>query len=94
MVLAAVSIPMILRKVPPNPIYGFRTRLTLSKPAIWYPANAFYGRTLLVAAAFSLAILWFLPEAILGRPWVPLAVFLVPLLASVVASFVYLRRFS
>jgi len=93
-VLAAVSIPMILQKVPPNPLYGLRTKLTLSKSEIWYPANAFSGRMLLGAAGLSLAILWVLPEAILARPWIPLAVFMVPLLASVVASFLYLRRFS
>ena len=62
-VLAVVSIPMILRKVPPNSTYGFRTKLTLSNPDIWYPANAFSGWALLVAAALSLAILWLLPEA-------------------------------
>ena len=43
MVLAVLSVPMTLRRVPPNPIYGFRTRLTLSSPDIWYPANAFAG---------------------------------------------------
>src|SRR6185436_9334782 len=93
-VLAVVSVPMILGKVPPNPLYGFRTRLTLSNPDIWYPANAFSGRALLVAAAVSLALLWLLPDEILTRPWVPLETFIVPLLGSVVASFLYLRRFS
>jgi hypothetical protein len=93
-VTAAISVPMILRKIPPNPVYGFRTRLTLSKPEVWYPANAFSGWALLFAAALTLAALWVLPEATFGRPWTPLAVFLGPLIASVVASFVYLRRFS
>ena len=39
LVLAGVSIPLILRKVAPNHVYGFRTKLTLTDPDIWYPVN-------------------------------------------------------
>ncbi len=92
LVLAAVSLPLILGKVPPNPTYGFRTRLTLSSPDIWYPANAFSGWALLIAAGVCLATLWLLPEALLVRPWVPIASFMVPLSLSLVASLLYLRR--
>ena len=94
LVVAVVSVPMVLRKVPPNSIYGFRTKLTLSNPDIWYPANAFSGWALLVAAAISLATLWLLPEGLLANPWIPLATFLVPLGGGLVASLLYLRRFS
>ena len=93
LLLAVVSIPMILGKVPPNSIYGFRTKRTLSSPDIWYPANTFSGWALLLAAVFSLATLWFLPVAILAHPWIPLAAILVPLCVSAIASFLYLRRF-
>jgi uncharacterized membrane protein len=94
LVLAAVCIPMILGKVPPNSIYGFRTRLTLSSPDIWYPANRFSGRTLLIAAGLSLATLLLLPERFFNPPFIPLAVVVVPLLLSLAASLIYLRRFS
>jgi uncharacterized membrane protein len=94
LVIAAVSVPMILGRVPPNPIYGFRTRLTLSSPDIWYPANRFAGWALLLAAGLSLALVWLLPAPILGRPGALLAVFVGPLGFSVVASFRYLRRIS
>lgn len=36
-----LSIPLILRRVPPNRWYGFRVRRTLASPDIWYPANAY-----------------------------------------------------
>ena len=36
-----LSIPLILRRVPPNPWYGFRVRRTLASPDVWYPANAY-----------------------------------------------------
>ena len=91
--LAVVSVPLILGKVPPNSIYGFRTRLTLSSPDIWYPANTFSGWALLIAAVVCLTTLWLLlPESVLGRPWVPIAAFLVPVSMSFVASLIYLRR--
>ena len=38
-----LSIPLILKKVPPNPIYGFRTKKTLSDKQIWYKANYYCG---------------------------------------------------
>jgi SdpI/YfhL protein family len=46
--LTALSIPLILGKIGPNPWYGFRVKKTLSDPAIWYPANAYAGKRLFV----------------------------------------------
>ena len=44
--MVGLSVPLILRRVPPNPWYGFRTPKTLSDPSIWYPANQCAGRWL------------------------------------------------
>ena len=51
----ALSIPMVLGKIPPNRFYGFRTRKTLSNPEVWYRANRLAGIDLIVAslATFS-----------------------------------------
>ena len=38
--LTALSIPLIQKRIPPNPWYGFRVLQTLNNPALWYPANA------------------------------------------------------
>jgi uncharacterized membrane protein len=35
----ALSVPLMLKKVPPNNWYGFRTPKTLSDEKIWYEAN-------------------------------------------------------
>jgi hypothetical protein len=93
-VVIDTSIPMILGKVPPNRLYGFRTRLTLSSPDVWYPANRFAGRALTVGALVSLAGLQLLPDAFLANPLVSLAVFVVPLVAAMLASLAYVRRFA
>ncbi len=42
--LMGISIPLIMRKVPPNSFYGCRTRKTLSHPKIWYEANHISGK--------------------------------------------------
>jgi uncharacterized membrane protein len=46
LLLVLLSIPLILRKVPPNPIYGFRIRWTLEDPELWYSVNAYTGKWL------------------------------------------------
>jgi hypothetical protein len=52
---AALATPLALRKVPRNGLYGFRTPKTLSDDAIWYEANACFGRALLVASLVTAA---------------------------------------
>ena len=48
-----ISLPLIFRKVPPNIIYGYRTRATLDDKALWYAANAYFGWRLLIASIFT-----------------------------------------
>ena len=86
------SVPLILRAVPPNGVYGFRVAATQSSPAIGYPANAFMGWALLVAAVISAVLLTILPVTV--KRWLLLATFLVPVLGAIAASFVYLSRLS
>lgn len=45
--MAALGIPLMLRKVRPNVLYGYRTRATLSDPTLWYEVNARTGADLL-----------------------------------------------
>ena len=59
----ALAIQMLLDQVPRNQLYGFRTKLTLSSDEIWYPANRFAAKGLIVwglinviAGAFSFAL--------------------------------------
>jgi uncharacterized membrane protein len=48
LLVIALAIPMIRRKVKPNPYYGFRTPRLLKNPDLWYDANAYAGRWLVV----------------------------------------------
>ena len=61
---AALAVPLIRRKIAPNPLYGFRTRRTLGDPSVWYDANAFAGRCLFwsgLGTALACLALYFLP---------------------------------
>ena len=46
LLLVGVSVPLIQRRVRPNPWYGFRTPKTLESETVWYDANEFSGRML------------------------------------------------
>lgn len=50
-----IAIPLVLRKVPRNVVYGFRTKSTLSDDVVWYEANAHFGRGMIIASVFSAA---------------------------------------
>jgi hypothetical protein len=50
-----LSVPLILRKVPRNAIYGFRTCATLADDFVWYEANAYFGRRLVAFSVISAA---------------------------------------
>lgn len=51
----ALSLPLILRRVPRNAIYGFRTCATLADDFVWYEANAYFGRRLVAFSVISAA---------------------------------------
>ncbi|GIK64185.1 MAG: hypothetical protein BroJett018_19790 [Chloroflexota bacterium] len=51
LLLVALAIPLMQRRIKPNAWYGFRTPSTLRDPDLWYDANAYSGRLLLVYGA-------------------------------------------
>lgn len=44
--LAIISLPLIARKIKPNPFYGFRIQQTLDDPEIWYKTNQYFAKRL------------------------------------------------
>ncbi len=49
LLLTGLSIPLILEKVKPNGLYGFRVQQTLDDPKVWYAVNKYSGKRLLAA---------------------------------------------
>lgn len=91
-VFVIISIPLILRVVPPNGIYGFRIAATQASRAIWYPASAFMGWALLVGSVVSATLLVILPGTV--KRWLLWATFLAPMCGAIMASFVYVSHLS
>ena len=87
--------PCSMGLVPPNRLYGFRTRKTLHDPDVWYPTNRVAGYwgivTGLVGACVSSATFF----AGLGLPAAPL-VNVIPFVVGVVGTlthgFLVIRR--
>jgi uncharacterized membrane protein len=92
-----LSVPLIFRRIPPNPFYGLRTRRTFLSPRIWYAANRTAGIWLTIAGIVWLAAGLLIP-AIVGSqqdalPWV-IAVGLVSTILATVIALVAARRLS
>ena len=90
-----IAIPLIQKRVRPNPIYGFRTKKTLGNERVWYKANEFSGKQFyrsgltLILAAFALSLV---PH--IGKPFYSIAccaVMTLELIRNVIVSFCYLR---
>ena len=92
--IAAVSIPLILKLVPRNSFYGFRTASTLSSDEIWFRANSFAGWALLIGAGVSAALLLAIPGSVRSDSGFDAALFSLPLVIALLASFIYLRRIN
>jgi uncharacterized membrane protein len=66
-VLVLASIPLILRWIPQNRIFGFRVPATLRNKSVWYDANALSGRHLFLLGLFMVLLEFALPPSI--RTW-------------------------
>jgi uncharacterized membrane protein len=80
--------------VPPNRVYGFRTRQTLWNRELWFRANRFAGWLFFIASGVSAGVFATHPEYASGRSFAGLVVFVVPLVIALAASFSYVRRIS
>ncbi len=58
--LCALAVPLMLRKIQPNPYYGLRSPATFADEWVWYEANARTGRDLF-ALGFCELILALVP---------------------------------
>jgi uncharacterized membrane protein len=90
--IAAAAVPLMLKLVPPNPVYGVRTEKALASAEIWYRVNVFGGRALLAAAAVAALLLITYSGTLLKSSWSQLIAFVLPITVAVVATLVYERK--
>jgi uncharacterized membrane protein len=98
LLLALLSIPLIQRRIPPNGLYGFRVPKTMDNPGIWYDANAYAGKWLLLTgiATTAGAMLFYRPQAMTLDAYASAcaALALGLLAVSVLQSFRYLNTLT
>ena len=96
LLLMALAVPLALRLVPRNAVYGFRTRATMANDELWLSANAYFGQKLIVGTVFgcALAIVMYLvfrppPDLVVAVSVLCLAL---PCLIVTLATMRFLRR--
>jgi hypothetical protein len=61
--LIVLSIPLLLRWVPRNRVYGFRVASTLCNDSVWYDANALCARHMITLGVLMVALEFLLPAS-------------------------------
>jgi hypothetical protein len=92
--IIALALPLWLRRVPPNVLYGARFAGTLATPEVWYLVNARAGRELaLIGAVYLIAICALAANPVWRGP-VPLLFVTGGLIVSLVSNTIRLSRFA
>ena len=95
LLLAGLSVPLILQKIPPNSFYGLHVPSADENPKLWYQVNTFAGKRFMMAGlgtSVGSIILYFAttPDvneyALSSLGW-----FLALFLWAAITSFLYLR---
>jgi hypothetical protein len=81
LVVIILSIPLIMKWIGPNGLYGYRVAKTMNNPDIWYRANSVLGVDLLIAGVLILLTTLFVFNK--GKSFTIGRVVLVDLLATI-----------
>lgn len=90
-VLGLVGVPLALGLVPPNGLYGVRTRKTLATRDAWFAVNRWAGLALVFGAALGFLWLHLAPARIQVGPGAPTAIPMLVVALAALASWVALR---
>ena len=90
--VAVAGVPLILKLIPPNDIYGVRTERALSRAEIWYEVNRFAGWALVIAAGFTALLLMIWSGTMLKPAYRQILALLLPLGLAVGATLWYERK--
>lgn len=59
---SVLGLPLALKLVSPNSMYGVRTQSTLQSAEAWYSVNASAGMALAIAGLFSIVLIYFMTK--------------------------------
>jgi uncharacterized membrane protein len=96
MLLVLISLPLIAGKIKPNYLYGFRVPATLEDPDLWYPANKYAAKGLLIVGLVmigaGICLSYWPGISVDSYAWACLGVFVLSFSIVLVQSFRYIRR--
>jgi uncharacterized membrane protein len=92
--IAVAAVPLLLRLIPQNPVYGVPTERTLDDEKLWFTVNAFAGKAVLIACGVVALLLILYQGTWLRSAWAQVVVFVVPLAVAVGAAIAYERRLT
>jgi uncharacterized membrane protein len=89
------ALPMLYNCVKPNPWYGFRVPKTLSDERIWYPANSYAAKGMILTGIITIVV-----AVVLRLTDVPpikyqllcFSTFLGGLILTLIMSLIYIRK--
>jgi len=92
-----MGVPLLLQKIKPNLLFGFRLPKTLSSEEVWYKSNVYVGRDFIIAGIVvvtgSLILLAFISElTILMLTWIAVILLTVPMIAVIIRGVIYLKK--
>lgn len=89
---AMAGIPLILKLVPPNEIYGVRTQRALSRKETWYEVNRFAGYAMVAVAACMVLALGLWSNTLLRPVWAQFGLFAVLVAVAIGSVLLYERQ--
>ncbi|HET7729122.1 MAG TPA: SdpI family protein [Usitatibacter sp.] len=92
--IAIAAVPLMLRLIPRNPIYGLPTERALANDETWFRVNAFAGRAVLVAMAIAALLIMVYNGTLLRSGWMQLLVLVLAAAIAVGVSLVYDQRLA
>ena len=92
-----IGIPLLLEKIKPNWLYGFRLTKILSNDEIWYKSNKYVGRDFIIAGIiviFSSLILLVLTSclSVIEITMISPLLLIVPLIIIWIRGLIYLHK--
>ena len=95
LLLVIFSLPLIARKIKPNPFYGFRIQQTLDDPEVWYETNQYFAKRLCavgILEALAASGLYFIPNITVDAyALLCLGVFILTFTIAMVQSWRYMK---
>jgi uncharacterized membrane protein len=93
-IITVFAVPLALKLVPPNRLYGIRTAQTLSNRDIWFRVNRVAGFARILAAGITMSLYWLMPELASGRSSLGVLALVVPVILALALAATYARKLS